>query len=196
MSWSVYDGPLEFRVGPSRSLGSWLALGHLLAAAALLYADLPAVGLAIVALSLCVALRRASAPLGIEVRAIGWSAADGWTRIGISHDPRPMELRPSSVVTTCAMFLHWDDGISTWRVVLPRDAMHPEDWRRMTVIARLYEGQDRMLTAAVIATPAGRTSRTAPGLPEWRMDSPGFRGACPNGHEEQRPVAGRESPAR
>lgn len=196
MSWSVYDGPLEFRVGPSRALGAWLALGHLLAATALLWTELPPASLLIVAISLCVALRRASAPLGTDVLAIGWSAADGWTRIGISHDPLVMELRSSSVVTSCAMFLHWDDGVSTWRVVLPVDAMHPDDWRRMTVIARLYEGQDRMLTAEVIATPAGRTSRTAPGLPEWRMDSPGFRGACPHGHEEQRPVAGRESPAR
>ena len=195
MSWSVYDGLLEFRVGPSRGLAAWLALGHLLVGAAL-----PAAGLIwllpVVPLSFLHALRRALRPLGPGIRALGWSAAHGWERIGVGTNREAMELRASSVVTNGAMFLHWDLGGATWRIVLPRDAMRPEDWRRMTVIVGLHEGRDRMPTAAEIATLAGRTSGTAPGLSEWRWDTPGFRGAGPHGREKQRPVAGRKGPAR
>jgi hypothetical protein len=195
MSWSVYDEPIEFRVGPSRGLGAWLALGHLLAATAVLLAGLPAGVLLVVLVSFPLALRSALRPLGAGVRTIVWSPAQGWERVLVSSNRECMELRPSSVVTNGAMFLHWDDGQEAWRVLVPRDAMHSDDWRRMRVIVGLYEVRDRMPAAAGFATLAGRTSRTAPGLSEWRMDSPGFRGACPDGHEEQRPVAGREGPA-
>lgn len=195
MSWSVYDGPLEFRVGPSRGLAAWLVPGHLVIGLALLDAGLtwalPAVPVAFL-----VALRRALDPLGRGTRAIRWSAARGWERVGISTNRERMELRGTSVVTNVALFLHWKVSGTTWRIVLPRDAVRADDWRRMRVIVGLYEGRDRMPPAAGIATPAGRTSGTAPGLSEWRMDSPGFRGACPNGRERQRPVAGREGPAR
>jgi len=163
MSWSVYDGLIEFRVGPSRSLAAWLALSHLLAAAAVLSVLHPVVLLPVL-LSLFLGLRRALRPLGPGVLALRWSAVRGWERIGVGTNRRDMELRDTSVVTNLALFLHWDDGRAPWRVVLPRDAMHPEDWRRMRVIVGLYEGRDRMPTAAGIATPAGRTSGTAPGL--------------------------------
>jgi hypothetical protein len=196
VSWSVYDGPLEFSVHPSRALGAFQALGHLLIAVAVLVAGLPLLLLLPVFVSCLLGVRLALWPLGRRVRAIAWTRAGGWERVLISTNRERMELRGSSVVTNGAMFLHWDDGRKTWRVVLPRDAMHPDDWRRMTVIVGLYEVRDRMPAAAGIATPAGRTSGTAPGLSEWRMDSPGFRGACPDGHKEQRPVAGREGPAR
>lgn len=196
MSWSVYDGPLEFRVGPSRGLGAYVALGHLLAAVAVLAAGLPATVLIAVLASCLLALRRALRPLGRNVRAIAWNAAFGWERIVVSTDREKMELRRSSVVTNGAMFMHWQVGHEAWRVLLPRDSMCADDWRRMRVIVGLHEGRDRMPAAEGIATPAGRTSGTAPGLSEWRKDSPGFRGACPDGHEEQRPVAGREGPAR
>ena len=196
MSWSPYDGLLEFRIGPSRALAAWLALGHVLIALAVLLAGWPAVALILPAISLPLCLRRALAPLGWDARALAWSSARGWERIGIRSNRESMELRGSSVVTNAAMFLHWDIGGLTWRIVLPRDSLRPADWRRMRVIAGLHEGRDRMPAAAGFATPAGRTLGTAPGLSEWRMDSPGYRGACPDGHEEQRPVAGREGPAR
>jgi hypothetical protein len=196
VSWSVYDGPLEFRAGPSRGLAAWLVLGHLLAAGAALAAGLP-VSIASTALAwLPFSLRRALRPLGPDAIAIGWSAAGGWQRIGLENHRQPMELHPGSVVTNGAMFLHWTVCGSSWRIVLPHDAMRPDDWRRMKVIFDLHDGQDRMKEAACIATRTGRTSTTAPGLQEWRMDSPGFRGACPNGHKKQRPVAGRKGPAR
>ena len=194
MSWNVYDGPLEFRAGPSRGLAAWLALGHLLIALAVLGAGLPWM-LPAVPVSFLWALRHALRPLGPGVHALGWSVARGWQRVGVRTNRECMELRGTSVVTNFAMFLHWDVGGATWRIVLPRDAMRADDWRRMRVIIGLHEGRDRMPTAAGIATPAGRTSGTAPGLSEWRMDSPGFRGACPNGREKQRPVAGRKGPA-
>jgi hypothetical protein len=196
VSWSVYDGLLEFRAGPSRNLAAWLVLAHLLCATALLHAGLPATLIAGLAASLPWTLRRALRPLGRRVRAIAWSPERGWERIGVGTNRERMELRGSSVVTNGAMFLHWDVGHATWRVLLPRDAMAPDDWRRMRVIVGFFEGRDRMSEAAGFATPAGRTSGTAPGLSEWRMDSPGFRGAGPNGRKEQRPVAGREGPAR
>lgn len=196
MSWSVYDESLEFHAGPSRSLAAWMALGHLLAGVAALAAGLPLLVLAPVLASLLIGLRRALRPLGAGVRAIGWSAAGGWQRIGLGTNRDGMELRPSSVVTNSALFMHWDDGCSTWRILLPRDAMHADDWRRMRVIVGLYQGRDRMPAAAGFVTSAGRTSSTAPGLQQWRMDLPGFRGAGPHGHEKQRPIAGRKSPAR
>jgi hypothetical protein len=195
VSWSPYDGEIEFRVGPSRALSAWLLLGHLLCAAAVLGTALPDVLLGVVIVSWLRGLRTALAPLGTGVRAIAWSEARGWQRIGVGSNRDAMELRGSSVVTNGAMFLHWDDGCATRRVILARDAMHPDDWRRMRVIVGLWQGRARMPAAAAIATPAGRTSGTAPGLSEWRMDSPGFRGACPDGHEEQRPDSGREGPA-
>jgi hypothetical protein len=195
VSWSVYDGQLEFRPRPSRSLASWVLLGHLLAGFAALTAGLPGWLLLPVLLSLRLAIRRALRPLGPGVRALCWSRARGWERLGAGTSRVPVELRDSSAVTTGAMFLHWQDERGPWRVVLLRDSMHPDDWRRMHVIVGLHEGRARMPAAAAIATRAGRTLRTAPGLSEWRMDSPGFRGACPNGREKQRPVAGREGPA-
>lgn len=196
MSWSVYDGRIEFRAGASRALGAWLVAGHLLAAVSLLLAGLPALLLLAVCLSLPFCLQTALRPLGRNTRALSWSAQEGWARVGIRSNREPMELRGSSVVTNDAMFLHWDAGGSSWRIVLPRDAMQADDWRRMRVIVGLYEGRDRMLMAASIATRTGRTLETAPGLSKWRLNSPGFRGACPDGHEKQRPVAGGEGPAR
>jgi len=196
VSWSAYGGPLEFPVGPSRALGAWIALGHLLATGGVLGAGLHPATLIPVLVSFALALRTALHPLGPGVRAIAWCPARGWERILVSSNREQMELRASSVVTTGAMFLHWDACGQAWRVLLPRDAMCSVDWRRMSVIVGLYDGRDRMPAAAGFATPAGRTSGTAPGLSEWRMDSPGFRGACPDGHEKQRPVAGREGPAR
>ena len=196
MSWSVYDGPIEFRAGPSRELGAYLVLGHVLCACALFEAGLSPFFLAPVVACFAMALGSAIRPLGRHVRGLAWSPVHGWERVLVSSNRESMELRGSSVVTNRAMFLHWNHGGRTWRVLLPRDALDPDDWRRMTVIVGLYEVRDRMPAAAGFATPAGRTSGTAPGLCEWRMDSPGFRGACPNGHKEQRPVAGREGPAR
>jgi hypothetical protein len=194
--WSPYDGLLEFRVGTSRELGACVVLGHLLSAVAVIAAGLHALLLIPVLGSLVLALRTALAPLGRQVHAISWSPARGWERVMVSSSRESMELRGSSVVTNRAMFLHWDVGQATWHIVVPKDAMHTDDWRRMRVIVGLCEGRDRMPAAAHFAALAGRTSSTAPGLTEWRMDSPGFRGACPDGHEKQRPVAGREGPAR
>jgi hypothetical protein len=196
MSWSVYDGALEFPAGPSRALASWLMAGHLLAACAAYTAGLPSIFSLLALFSLPISLRRACRPLGAKVAALGWSAARGWERIGADGHHEPMELRPASVVTNGALFLHWTVRGSAWRVVLPRDAMRADDWRRMRVIFDLHHGRDRMPSAAGFATRAGRTLRTAPGLHEWRTDSQGFRGACPNGRQEQRPVAGRKGPAR
>ena len=196
MSWSVYDGPLEFQAGPSRSLGAYAALGHLCVAGAIFAAGLPPILLIAVLFSLARAIATARRPLGARVRCIAWSAACGWERVHVSGNREAMELRGSSVVTNGAMFLHWDTGQGRWRVVVPRDALGPDAWRRKRVIVGLHEGRDRMPAAEGIATPAGRTTGTAPGLCEWRMDSPGFRGTRPDGHEKQRPVAGREGPAR
>jgi hypothetical protein len=196
VSWSVYDGRLEFRAGPSRALGSWVALGHLLACVAVVSAGLSLLVLLPVVVSLVLGLRGALRPLGLRVCAIAWDPVHGWERVLVGSYRERMELRGSSVVTIRAMFLHWQVGEDTWKVLLSKDAMHPDDWRRMRVIVGLYEGRDRMPAAVSFATRAGRTSGSAPGLSEWRMDSPGFRGAGPNGHEKQRPVAGREGPAR
>lgn len=196
MSWNVYDGPIEFRAGPSRALGAWSTLGHLLLALAVAEAGLPSILLLAVFVAWLAALRRALRPLGSGCRALAWSRQHGWERVGLGTNRDCMELRGSSVVTNGAMFLHWQLGSATWRVLLPRDSMPPDDWRRMSVIVGLHEGRDRMPAAARFATPAGRTPGTAPGHTEWRMDSQGFRGAGPNGHEKQRPVAGREGPAR
>ena len=196
MSWSVYDELIEFRAGASRAMGAWLVTGHLLAAASVLLAGLSASLLFLVALSLPWTLRAALRPLGRDTRAISWSVREGWARVGIRTNREPMELRGSSVVTNDAMFLHWDAGGKSWRIVLPRDAMQADDWRRMKVIVGFYQGRDRMRMAASIATRTGRTLKTAPGLSKWRLNSPGFRGACPDGHEKQRPVAGGEGPAR
>lgn len=196
MSWNIYDGLIKFRTGPSRALGAWSTLGHLLLALSVLEARLPLVLLLPVLFAWLGVLRRALQPLGPGVAALAWSRARGWERIGLGTNRESMELRGSSVVTNGAMFLHWQLGGSVWRVLLMRDSMPPDDWRRMKVIVGLDEGRARMPAAARFATPAGRTSGTAPGHTEWRMDSPGFRGAGPNGHEKQRPVAGREGPAR
>lgn len=195
MSWSVYDGRIEFHATASRLLASWLAFGHLLAAFAVLYAGMHSLLLPAILFSLLFSLRKALRPLGPGMRCVAWSAATGWERVHVSTNRESMELRGSSVVTNAAMFLHWEVGGSTWRVLLPRDAMQADEWRRMRVIVGFYEGRDRMPLAAGIATRAGRTLGAAPGLPEWRMDSPGFRGACPDGHKKQRPGAGREGPA-
>lgn len=195
MSWSPYDGRLEFRVAPSRGLAALCLSGHLLAGLAIGLAGLGAWLLAPLGLSLYLALRMAWQPLGRGTLAIAWSAAGGWARVGLSSNREAMELRGSSVVTNAAMFLHWEAAGATWRILLCRDAMQSDDWRRMRVIAGLYEGRARMPAAASIATPTGRTLGSAPGQTEWRMDSPGFRGARPDGHEEQRPAAGREGPA-
>jgi hypothetical protein len=143
VSWSVYDGPLEFRVGPSRSLAAWLTLGHLLAAGAALAAGLPVSIATLVLACLPFSLPRALRPLGSTAIAIGWSAAGGWQRIQPGNRRQPMELHPGSVVTNGALFVHWTVCGSSWRVVLPRDAMHPDDWRRMKVIFDLHDGRDR-----------------------------------------------------
>jgi hypothetical protein len=195
MSWSAFDGPLEFHPGPSRALASWVLLGHLLAAVAVLVAGLHFALLVLVLASLLKSLDRALRPLGNRVQAIGWSRQGGWKQIDRTGTRAPMELQASSVVTPGALFLHWTDSRGSRKAVIMQDAMRADDWRRMRVIVGLGEGRARMPTAAAVATPTGRTFRTAPGLWEWRMDSPGFRGACPYGREKQRPVAGREGPA-
>lgn len=195
MFLSVYDSRIEFRAGPSRELAARLVLAHFLAALAIGLAGLPGALLLLLFLSLLHSLRRALRPLG-RAQALAWSAAGGWERIGVGNYRESMELRPSSVVTNGAMFLHWQVGRRRWRILLCEDSMHADDWRRMQVIVGLYEGRDRMAAAAADVTLAGKTTGTAPGLVEWRMDSPGFRGACPHGHKEQRPVAGRKGPAR
>lgn len=173
MSWSVYDELIEFRAGPSRALASWLALGHLLAALSIHLSVLPAALLLAVVASLPWSLRRAVRPLGSRYSALAWSAAAGWQRVGIGTYREGMELGGSSVVTKSAVFLHFDCGGETWRVVLPRDSMNASDWRRMMVIVGLYEGRARMPAA----------------IPH------GVRGARPHGHEKQRPAAGRKGPA-
>jgi hypothetical protein len=170
---SVYDELIEFRPGASRALASWLAAGHLLAALAILVSALPAWCLLGLPPSLCCALQRALHPCGRHVRGLGWHADTGWVRLGIGNIRDSMELRGSSVVTNAAMFLHFDLGGATWRVLLPRDTLTTDEWRRMRVITVLHEGRDRM--------PAAFT--------------PAFRGARPNGHQEQRPAAGRKGPA-
>jgi hypothetical protein len=196
VSLSPYDERLEFAVGASRELAALVVLGHLLAAIAVTAAGLHPGLLIGVLFSFVFALGTVLDPLGRRVASIAWSPCRGWERVLVSTKRENMELRGSSVVTNRAMFLHWDVGQRTWRIVVPKDAMHTDDWRRMRVIVGLCEGRDRMPAAAHFAALAGRTSSTAPGLTEWRMDSPGFRGACPDGHEKQRPVAGREGPAR
>jgi hypothetical protein len=195
MSWSVFDGPLEFRPRPSRRLASWVLVGHFLAGVAALAAGLHPSCLILVFASLLKSLDRALRPLGSGLQAIGWSRRGGWELIDSTGAREPMELQATSVVTPGALFLHWTESRGSRRAVILQDAMRADDWRRMRVIVGLGEGRARMPTAAAVATPTGRTFRTAPGLWEWRMDSPGFRGACPNGHEKQRPVAGREGPA-
>lgn len=196
MYWSPYDERLEFRIGASRELAALVTLGHLLSGVAVMAAGLHPALLTWVFFSFVLALRTALKPLGHGVIAIAWSPTRGWERVLAGRSSENMELRRSSVVTNRAMFLHWDAGQVVWRVIVPRDAMRTDDWRRMRVIVGLCEGRDKMPTAAQFAAPAGRTSSTAPGLPEWRKDSPGFRGACPDGQKKQRPVAGREGPAR
>jgi hypothetical protein len=173
VSWSAYDDLIEFRPGASRALASWLALGHLAAAVSVAASGLPLALLLAVAAGFPLSLRRAMRPLGPGVQALRWSVRDGWQRLGVSNIRDNMELRGSSVVTNAAVFLHFELGSSAWRVVLPRDTMHEDEWRRMKVIVGLHEGRDRMLAAL----------------------EPGFRGAPPHGHEEQRPAAGREGPA-
>ena len=173
MSWSVYDELIEFRPGASRALASWLALGHFLAACAIQLSVLPVGLLAAVLAGLPWSLRRALRPLGRSVAALAWSARNGWERIRIGNIRESMELRGSSVVTNAAMVLHFDCGGAVWRVLLPRDSMSNDEWRRMRVIVGLDGGRARMPAAI----------------------GPGVRGAPPHGHEEQRPAAGREGPA-
>ena len=173
MSLSVYDELIEFRPGASRALASWVAVGHLLAGGAILVSALPGWWLLALPLSLCHALRRALHPCGQGVRGLAWHNDTGWVRLGIGNIRDSMELRGTSVVTKSAMFMHFDLGGAAWRVLLPRDALTTEEWRRMRVITALHDGRDRM--------PAAFT--------------PAFRGARPNGHQEQRPAAGRKGPA-
>jgi hypothetical protein len=173
VSWSVYDELIEFRPGASRALASWLALGHILAACAVRLTVLPAALVPVVLFSLPWSLRRAARPLGRGVLALAWSAREGWQRVRIGNIRDSMELRGSSVVTNAAVFLHFDCGGAVWRVLLPRDSMSNDEWRRMKVIVGLHGGRARMPAAI----------------------GPGVRGARPHGHEEQRPAAGREGPA-
>ncbi|WP_370520590.1 protein YgfX [Thioalkalivibrio sp. XN279] len=173
MSLSAYDELIEFRPGASRALASWLAAGHFLAGVAILVSALPAWCLLLLPLSLCCALRHALRPCGRGVRGLAWRADTGWARLGIGDIRDSMELRGTSVVTKSAVFMHFDLGGAAWRVLLPRDALTTDEWRRMRVITALHEGRDRM--------PAALT--------------PAFRGARPNGHQEQRPAAGRKGPA-
>lgn len=173
MLLSVYDELIEFRPGASRALASWLAAGHLLAGLAILVSALPPACLWLLPVSLCCALRRALRPCGRGVAGLAWHADTGWVRLGIGNIRDNMELRGSSVVTKSAMFLHFDLGGAAWRVLLPRDALTADEWRRIRVITVLHDGRDRM--------PAAFT--------------PVFRGARPNGHQEQRPAAGRKGPA-
>ena len=173
MSLSVYDELIEFRPGASRALASWVAAGHLLAGAAVLVSALPGWCLLALPLSLCCALRRALHPCGQRVGGLAWREDTGWVRLGIGNIRDSMELRGTSVVTKSAMFMHFDLGGAAWRVLLPRDALTTDEWRRMRVITALHDGRDRMPTALM----------------------PAFRGARPNGHQEQRPAAGRKGPA-
>jgi hypothetical protein len=173
MSWSVYDELIEFRPGASRALASWLALGYICAACAVQLSLLPAGLLLALLAGLPWSLRQALEPLGPGTIALAWSAADGWQRARIGDIRESVELTGTSVVTNAAVFLHFDRGGTVWRVLLPRDAMSKDEWRRMKVIVGLHGGRARM--------PAAIT--------------PGVRGARPHGHEEQRPAAGREGPA-
>lgn len=173
MSWSAYDELIEFRPGASRALASWLALGHLFAAGAIFLSVLPTGLLLAVMAGLPWSLRRAIRPLGRGVAALAWSLDEGWQRVGIGDIREDMELRGSSVVTKSAVFLHFDCCGAVWRVLLPRDSMDSDNWRRMMVIVGWYEGRARMPAA----------------IPS------GFRGTRPHGHEEQRPAAGRKGPA-
>ena len=133
-----YACVLEFRPRPSRSLGAWLVTGHVAAGTCLAMAGAGLAGLVVVCL-LPFSLRRALAPMGPRVLSVTWSPGQGWRRHERSGQYIPMELRPSSVVTTGALFLHWSDARGGWRVLLPADALGAEAFRRMAVIARFHD---------------------------------------------------------
>lgn len=143
MPWPVYSTPYasvaEFRPKPSRSLAAWTVAAHALAALSLAGSGFPAAAGLLVIAVVPFALRRALRPLGPDVRCIIWSPARGWARRSVSHQYIPMELAPSSVVTRVAIFLHWRDDRGVWRVLIPRDSLDEDDYRRLRVLARFHD---------------------------------------------------------
>jgi len=134
-----YASVAEFRPKASRALGAWVVAAHGLAAFSLLSAGFPPSAALLVAACAAFTLRRALRPLGRHVRCITWSPARGWARRTDSHPYIPMELAPSSVVTRVALFLHWRDERGVWRVLIPRDSLGEDDYRRLRVLARFHD---------------------------------------------------------
>ena len=143
MPWPVYSTPYasvaEFRPQASRALAAWTVAAHGLAALSLAVSGFPAAAGLLVIAVVPFSLRRALRPLGPDVRCIIWSPAGGWARRSVSHQYIPMELAPSSVVTRVAIFLHWRDDRGVWRVLIPRDSLDEDDYRRLRVLARFHD---------------------------------------------------------
>lgn len=134
-----YASVAEFRPRASRALAAWIVATHALAALCLVWSGFPAAAGLLVVASVPFALRRAARPLGPDVHCITWSPARGWARRSASHQYIPMELASSSVVTRFAIFLHWREERGVWRVLVPRDSLDEDHYRRLRVLARFHD---------------------------------------------------------
>lgn len=157
MSWSCYEGPLEFEPAPSRELASWCVLGHGLALAAALLCGFGGAVALLVAVLFAVSLRRAIRPLGRGVARLRFSLRTGWEREMVRGVRIPMQLDDSTVVTRTAVFLHWHAGRRRYRAIILRDSLPADDWRRLRVLARYCNA-----TAPAAEKPGGGSHASAP----------------------------------
>lgn len=130
----MFPLPLVVGIAPSRQLRAALGMLHLLAAVAVLLADLPPPwqAAAIVALgaSLLSHWRRTAPPLVLRGKA------DGTLELRRDGEWLPVELAASSTVLPVLTVLHLKTGESRRHVVVLPDSLPPEDFRRLRVWLR------------------------------------------------------------
>jgi len=130
----MYPLPLVVTLKPSRRLRQGLLALHLLAAAAVLLADLPPLWqaglLPVLGVSLLWHARRAAPPLVLRGKA------DGSLEVRRDDEWRPLELAPSSTVLPLLTVLHFKEADARRHLVILPDSLPPEDFRRLRVWLR------------------------------------------------------------
>lgn len=67
-----------------------------------------------------------------------YTAEQGWDRRDSSGDYLPISIRSSTVITGMLIILHWDsDDTIAGSLVIVKDAMAPNDYRRLLVCLKI-----------------------------------------------------------
>lgn len=138
---------LVIRPGTSRTWQGFVLLVHLLAAAAVVAADLPfwlqSVGLLLGGLSLAQEVRHGF-PFWQpgDIRAMALDSAGDW-HLETGAGRLPAHLTPATRVWSVVIWLRFRTGRRRFWVLVPRDALPPDEFRRLKVRLRQSRHVDR-----------------------------------------------------